>query len=168
MLEGRGKEGIKKMLEEEIPAQYKVNIPIVLLGAPVRAYYEELKNLIDAEIVVPEQASVGNAVGALVGKGIKRIEIVIRPYSMENPDQNFLVFSPTGREKFEQYRTAVEYSYRTGEELIFDSMKNFGVPEGSIKIDTSVEYLSPSGWKQTPMETKITFVGVCTPGASAD
>jgi len=47
-------------------------------------------------------------------------------------------------------------------------MKNFGVPEGSIKINTSVEYLSPSGWKQTPMETKITFVGVCTPGASAD
>jgi N-methylhydantoinase A/oxoprolinase/acetone carboxylase beta subunit len=168
ILEGRGKEGIKKMLEKEIPAQYKVTIPIVLLGAPVKAYYEELKTLIDAEIVVPEQARVGNAVGALVGKGIKRIEITIRPYSMENPDQNFLVFTPAGRKKFEHYRTAVEYSHKTGEELILDSMKDFGVPEGSIKIDTSVEYLSPPGWKQTPMETKITFVGVCTPGVSTD
>lgn len=168
ILEGRGKEGIKKMLEKEIPAQYKVTIPIVLLGAPVKAYYEELKALIDAEIVVPEQARVGNAVGALVGKGIKRIEIIIRPYSMENPDQNFLVFTPAGRKKFEHYRTAVEYSHKTGEELIFDSMKDFGVPDGSIKINTSVEYLSPPGWKQTPMETKITFVGVCTPGVSTD
>lgn len=124
--------------------------------------------MIDADIVVPEQARVGNAVGALVGKGIKRIEIVIRPYSMENPDQNFLVFTPAGRERFEQYRMAVEYSYKAGEELILNSMKDFGVPEGSIKIDTSVEYLSPSGWKQTPMETKITFVGVCTPGVLTD
>ena len=79
MLEGRGKDGIKMMLEGEIPVQYKVNIPIVLLGGPVKAYYEELKSLIDADIIVPEQARVGNAVGALVGKGIKRIEITIRP-----------------------------------------------------------------------------------------
>jgi N-methylhydantoinase A/oxoprolinase/acetone carboxylase beta subunit len=168
MMDGKGKEGIKKLFEEKIPVQYKVNIPIVLLGGPVKAYYEELKALIDAEIIVPQQARVGNAVGALVGKGIKRIEIIIRPYSMENPDQNFLVFSPEGRKKFEQYRTAIEYSYKTGEGLILDSMKDFGLPEGSIKINTSVEYLSPPGWKQTPMETKIIFVGICTPGISTD
>jgi N-methylhydantoinase A/oxoprolinase/acetone carboxylase beta subunit len=168
IMEGRGIEGIKKMLEKEIPAQYKVNIPIVLLGAPVKAYYEELKALIDADIIIPEQARVGNAVGALVGKGIKRIEIIIRPYSMENPDQNFLVFTPAGRKKFEQYRVAVEYSYKAGEELIMDSMKDFGLPAGSVKINTSIEYLSPPGWKRTPMETKITFVGICAPGVSID
>jgi N-methylhydantoinase A/oxoprolinase/acetone carboxylase beta subunit len=168
IMEGRGIEGIKKMLEKEIPAQYKVNIPIVLLGAPVKAYYEELKALIDADIIIPEQARVGNAVGALVGKGIKRIEIIIRPYSMENPDQNFLVFTPAGRKKFEQYRAAVEYSYKAGEELIMDSMKDFGLPAGSVKINTSIEYLSPPGWKRTPMETKITFVGICAPGVSID
>jgi N-methylhydantoinase A/oxoprolinase/acetone carboxylase beta subunit len=164
IMEGRGKEGIKKMLEEDVPVQYKLNIPVVLLGGPVKAYYEEIKALIDAEIIVPEQARVGNAVGALVGKGIKRIEIIIRPSSMENPDQNFLVFTPAGRKKFEQYRPAVEYSYKTGEELILDSMKDFGLPEGSIKINTSIEYLSPPGWKHIPMETKMIFVGICTPG----
>ncbi|AKB13505.1 N-methylhydantoinase A/oxoprolinase/acetone carboxylase, beta subunit [Methanosarcina thermophila] len=164
IMEGRGKDGIKKLLEEEIPVQYKLNIPVVMLGGPVKAYYEEIKALIDAEIIVPEHARVGNAVGALVGKGIKRIEITIRPSSMENPDQNFLVFTPAGREKFEQYQMAVEYSHKVGEELILDSMKDFGLPESSIKIDTSVEYLSPPGWKQTPMETRIVFVGTCTPG----
>lgn len=163
IMEGRGKDGIKKMLEEDVPVQYKLNIPIVLLGGPVKAYYEEIKGLIDAEVIVPEQASVGNAVGALVGKGIKRIEIIIRPSSMENPDQNFLVFTPAGRKKFEQYSMAIEYSHKTGEELILDSMKDFGLPEGSIKISTNMEYLSPPGWKHTPMETKMTFVGVCNP-----
>jgi len=166
IMEGRGKEGINKILDEEVPAQYKLNIPIVLLGGPVKAYYEELKDLIDAEIIVPEQARVGNAVGALVGKGIKRIEIIIRPASMENPNQNFLVFTPKGRKKFEQYRAAVEYSRKTGEEFILDSMKDFGLPESSIRINTGVEYLSPRGWKHTPMETKMTFVGICTPGVS--
>lgn len=166
IMEGKGKDGIKMLLEKEVPVQYKVNIPIVLLGGPVKAYYGELKSLIDAEIIVPEQARVGNAVGALVGKGIKRIEITIRPNSMENPDQNFLVFTPAGRKKFEHYRTAMEYSQKVGgEELILDSMKDFGLPDNSIKIDTSIEYLVPPGWKRTPMETKITFVGgVCAPG----
>ena len=32
------------------------------------------ENLINAEFIVPEHADVGNAVGALVGKGIKRVE----------------------------------------------------------------------------------------------
>lgn len=168
IMEGKGKDGIKMLLEKEVPVQYKVNIPIVLLGGPVKAYYGELKSLIDAEIIVPEQARVGNAVGALVGKGIKRIEITIRPNSMENPDQNFLVFTPAGRKKFEHYRTAMEYSQKVGEELILDSMKDFGLPDNSIKIDTSIEYLVPPGWKRTPMETKITFVGVCAPGFSTD
>lgn len=168
IMEGRGIEGIKKTLEGNIPVQYKLNIPIVLLGGPVKAYYEELKALIDAEIIVPEQASVGNAVGALVGKGIKRVEIIIRPSSMENPDQNFLVFTPTGRKKFEQYGAAVEYSHKTGEEFILNSMKDFELPEGSIKINTSIEYLSPLGWKHTPMETKMIFVGVCAPGISTN
>jgi len=163
LMDGRGKDGIKKMLEEEVPAQYKLNIPIVMLGGPVKTYYGELKQLIDAEIIVPEYAQVGNAVGALVGKGIKRIEIMIRPESMNNPDQNFLVFSPLGRKKFDQYRGAVEYAQKTGEELIKNSMKNFGLPEDLIKIDTSVEYLTPPEWKHTPMETKMTFVGICTP-----
>ena len=166
IMEGRGNEGIKKMLEGDVPAQYKLNIPIVLLGGPVKAYYEELKVLIEAEVIVPEQASVGNAVGALVGKGIKRVEIIIRPSSMENPDQDFLVFTPTGRKKFEQYGTAIEFSHKIGEELILNSMKDFGLPEGSIKINTNIEYLSPAGWKHTPMETKLIFVGVCTPGIS--
>ena len=164
IMEGRGTDGIKKVLEGEIPVQYNLKVPIVLLGGPVKAYYEDIKALIDAEIIVPEHANVGNAVGALVGKGIKRIEITIRPSSMENPDQNFLVFTPAGRKKFELYQMAVEYSQKTGEELILNSMKYFGLPESSIKINTSVEYLSPSGWKHTPMETKMTFVGTCTPG----
>ena len=71
IMEGKGKDGIKMLLEKEVPVQYKVNIPIVLLGGPVKAYYGELKSLIDAEIIVPEQARVGNAVGALVGKELK-------------------------------------------------------------------------------------------------
>ena len=168
IMEGQGKEGIQKILEGKIPVQYNVKIPVVLLGGPVKVYYKELQDLIDAEIIVPEEAEVGNAVGALVGKGIKRIEIMIRPQSMENPDLNFLVFSPRERKKIEHYRDAVEYAQKVGKDIIFDSMKNFGLPESSIKIDSSTEYLIPPDWKHTPMETKITFVGVCAPGFSGN
>lgn len=163
ILEGRGQDGIKKMLEGKIPVQYKVDIPIVLLGGPVKAYYYEIKGMIDAKIVVPEYASVGNAVGALMSKGIKRVEILIRPESMENPDRNFLVFFPAGRKKFEDYRVAMEYAHKIGRELVMGALKSFGLPDDAIKVKSSIEYLTPPDWKHIPMETKLTLVGVCVP-----
>ncbi|MDD3041753.1 MAG: hydantoinase/oxoprolinase family protein [Methanosarcinaceae archaeon] len=163
ILEGRGKDGIKKMLEGKLPVQYKLDIPIVLLGGPVKAYYYEIKSMIDAEIVIPEYANVGNAVGALMSKGIKRVEILIRPESMENPDRNFLVFFPAGRKKFEDYRVAMEYAHKIGKDLVMESLKNFGLPDDAIKVESSIEYLTPPDWKHIPMETKLTLVGVCAP-----
>lgn len=163
ILEGRGQDGIRKMLEGKLPVQYKLDIPVVLLGGPVKAYYYEIKGMIDAEVVVPEYADVGNAVGALVSRGINRVEILIRPESMENPDQNFLVFFPTGRKKFEDYRVAMEHAQKIGRDLVMESLKNFKLPDDAIKIESSIEYLTPPEWKHIPMETKLTFVGVCIP-----
>ena len=82
ILEGVPETSIAKILDGKYPAKFKLDIPVVLLGGPVRAYRKELEKFIDAEILVPEHAEVGNAVGALVGKGIKRVEILIRPASL--------------------------------------------------------------------------------------
>ena len=168
-----------------------MEIPVVLLGGPVGAYVEDLRRLINAEFIVPEHADVGNAVGALVGKGIKRIEILIKtrlvPKSREEKPEDdeeygiapeseviestlqqekkneFIVFSPSERKKFEIYSEALEYAEKLGRQLVMDYMIGAGLEKEDIKIDVSRKHLAPPRWTGVPLETKLIYVGVGVP-----
>ncbi|WP_319507092.1 hydantoinase/oxoprolinase family protein [uncultured Methanolobus sp.] len=154
--------------------RFKVETPVVLLGGPVVAYKEEMEQLIDADIVVPEHANVGNAVGSLVGKGIKRVEILIKrdfapvvgvnveDVEMKGPKEailNYFVFSPEGRSIFYQYMDAYEFARNTGEKIIMDYMRAAGYSEGEVEIEvTKKDIVAREGEK--PVESKIIVVGV--------
>ncbi|TGC10660.1 hydantoinase/oxoprolinase N-terminal domain-containing protein [Methanolobus halotolerans] len=154
---------IADLLNSTYPAKFKVEIPVVLLGGPVKAYADELRSVIDAEVIVPDFAEVGNAVGALAGKGVKRIEISIVPASIQNPDEDFLVFSPVGRERFQAYEDAVAFATQLGKELVLDYEKRCGILEQDTKITVSRKTHSPDNWSHPPLETKVTVVGVGNP-----
>ena len=153
-------ESIEKILDGDYPAKFKLQLPVVLLGGPVRAHRKELEELIDADILVPEHAEVGNAVGALVGKGIKRAEILIRPESLMSPDRDFLVFAPGSRLKFETYSKALEKATEIGKKLVEDYMKECGLSGNQVEISSEKKTVSPDGWNHPPMETNLLVVGV--------
>jgi len=189
LIEGMPRNEIDRVLLGRNFTRFRVEIPVVLLGGPVKAYVEGLKNLINADFIVPEHAEVGNAVGALVGKGIKRVEILIKtkviPRSREDEAENvdfeahekcaaedilqyetkneFIVFSPSERKKFEIYTEAVEYAEKLGRQLVMDYMVSAGLQKENIKIDVSSRHLAPSGWTDVPLETKLVFVGIGIP-----
>nr|WP_321498214.1 hydantoinase/oxoprolinase family protein [uncultured Methanolobus sp.] len=154
---------IADLLDDKYPAKFKVEIPVVLLGGPSGAYDSELSSMIDAEVVVPEFSDVGNAVGALAGKGVKRIEIMITPASLENPDEDFLVFSPVGRGRFKNYVDAVEFATNTGKELVLDYEIRCGILEQDTKITVSKKTVSPDNWSHPPLETRVIVVGIGNP-----
>ena len=150
LIEGMPRNEIDRVLLGKNFTRFRVEIPVILLGGPVGAYVEDLRKLINAEFIVPEHADVGNAVGALVGKGIKRAEILIKtrliPKSREEkPEEEeeygiapeseviesalqqekkneYIVFSPTERKKFEIYNEALEYAEKLGRQLVMDYM----------------------------------------------
>ena len=62
---------INKVVRGNHYGGFHVDVPVVLLGGPVQAYVNDMQKLVDAEIILPEYAEVGNAVGALAGKGYK-------------------------------------------------------------------------------------------------
>ncbi|MDD3043122.1 MAG: hydantoinase/oxoprolinase family protein [Methanosarcinaceae archaeon] len=160
-LEGIEKSEIRKIFDIPAPTKFKVEVPVVLIGGPVIAYRKELNEILDAEILVPEYASVGNAVGALAAKGIRRVEILIRPVSLAAPDMAFYVFSEKGREYFDLYKEALDFSNRLGEELILDYMTGSGLDPNNIRIEIDKKDILPDGWK-VPMETKLIFLGTGT------
>jgi N-methylhydantoinase A/oxoprolinase/acetone carboxylase beta subunit len=153
---------IEKMIRGKYVSQLKSNVPVVLLGGPVAAYVDELSSLIDSQIIVPKYAAVGNAVGALVGKGVKRIEILIRP-TYGKADRLMLVFSPEGRAEFSTYEEALDYATKLGKKLLADYMANSSVEYGDIEIDMKREDVTMDGGVGQPIETRLFFQGVGLP-----
>ncbi|WP_340820759.1 hydantoinase/oxoprolinase family protein [Methanolobus sp. WCC4] len=163
LLPGIDRDGIKKIVEGEFKSRFKVDIPVVLLGGPVIAYEEYMENVIDAEIIIPDHAEVGNAAGALFGKGIKRVELIVRPVSVADPSEGYLAFSPMGRRTFDNYREAIEYASDHGKKLVIDYMGECGVSKDNTEINITQKTYSPEDWKHDPLETVIHITGIGYP-----
>lgn len=160
VLQGVPYTSIEKILDGNYPAKFKLGIPVVLLGGPVRAHRKELEEFIDADIIVPEHAEVGNAVGALAGKGIKRVEILIRPASLVTPESDFLVFAPGKRLRFDLYVEALNAATELGKKIVTDYMKDCGLSGNQVEISIEKKNISPDGWTHPPMETNLLVMGV--------
>ncbi|MHB8101600.1 MAG: hydantoinase/oxoprolinase N-terminal domain-containing protein [Methanosarcina sp.] len=154
---------IEKILLSDRFTQFRMKIPVVLIGGPVAAYVEELKQILDAEIIVPKYAEVGNAVGAVVGKGIKRIEILIKSTYTKDRKKLILLFSPQGRETFGTYPEALEYAGALGRKLVMEYMTEAGLDKGQVQIELSKKDISLSEAGTIPVETKLVFVGIGMP-----
>ncbi|WP_135611562.1 hydantoinase/oxoprolinase family protein [Methanococcoides sp. AM1] len=154
---------IEKGLDGNFFAGFKVDVPVVLLGGPVRAYTEEIKKFVDAEILLPEHAEVGNAVGALAGKGVKRIEILIRATFGESKynlkPTSISVFSPLGKDEMKNYEEAVVYAEELGNKLVMDYMRDAELDDGDINIEVNKKVINPLD-TGVPLETKYAFLGI--------
>ncbi|HET8685441.1 MAG TPA: hydantoinase/oxoprolinase family protein, partial [Methanosarcina sp.] len=163
LMEGVDRTEIKKILEGNFFSRFKVDIPVVLLGGPVRAYVDELKKLIDAEIIVPEYSDVGNAVGALAGKGTKRIEITVRTlYSESRYDlktKGIFVYTPVGRRHFVIRSEALEFAEQFGKKLILDYMAESGLFPDQVTINVEKKDIKTHAG-EIPIETKLIFEGI--------
>ena len=159
MLKGvEGKE-IEKILRGEFFSKFRLSVPVVLLGGPVKAYVEQMQSIIDAEIILPPFAEVGNAVGALVGQGVKRIQVLIKAVYREK-QRFFLVFTPGGFEEFSTHGEALKYAEHVGENLIMDYMREADMDWNDVRIDMSREDITLHEGSPIPIETKLVFMGV--------
>ena len=163
LMEGVDRTEIEKMLEGNFFSRFKVDIPVVLLGGPVRAYVNELKKLVDAEFVVPEYSDVGNAVGALAGKGTKRVEIMVRTlYSESKYDlktKGIFVYTPVGRRHFVIRSEALEFAEDFGRKLVLDYMAESGLSPDQVTISVEKKDIKTHAG-EIPIETRLIFEGI--------
>ncbi len=163
LMDGVNRAEIEKVLEGNFFSRFKVDIPVVLLGGPAKAYIKELKELIDAEILVPDYSEVGNAAGALAGKGMKRVEITVRTlYSESRYDlrtKGIFVYTPAGRRHFVVRSEALEFAEEFGRKLVLDYMAESGLSPGQITVNLEKkDIMTHAG--EVPLETRFVFEGV--------
>ncbi|WP_342451829.1 hydantoinase/oxoprolinase family protein [Methanolobus bombayensis] len=163
LLEDVSTEEIEKILRGKFFAGFKIELPVVLLGGPVKAYEKELAEFIDAEIIVPDYCSVGNAVGAVAGKGAKKLEVLIKANYTESKynlkTSSFVTFFPGGREEFTSYNEALEFGEEIGSKLIMNYMSDAGLDTTEVSIDMHRnDIITHEGG--LPVETRLTFSGI--------
>lgn len=157
------KEDVEKMIGKEAFLKFHIKVPVVLVGAPVRAYLKELNEAVDAEIRIPAFHEVGNAVGALVGKVIHRTEVLIRPTAAGNAA--YSVFSELGKEVFEDYGEALNYGLKLSHRLVSEYMDSYGLDMGNVEFDLKKNDVGSIG--KSPLETRLVGLGVGTTGKLA-
>ncbi|MCL2550446.1 MAG: hydantoinase/oxoprolinase family protein [Methanimicrococcus sp.] len=122
--------------------RYKIDIPVVLIGAPVRCFIRELEEFLDAEIITPDHYAVGNAVGCLAGKLAKRVEVRVDIESKEEENGlwtlRFIVFTKDGQRTFSAKEDAVRHAEIFAKKDIYKYMKDNEVKESDVEIKVKV------------------------------
>jgi N-methylhydantoinase A/oxoprolinase/acetone carboxylase beta subunit len=77
-------------------SRLSLGVPLVAVGAPAAAWFPTAREMLGCDLVVPEHADVANAFGALAGRVIARAQALVKA----EPDETFLVVTPTVRERF--------------------------------------------------------------------
>lgn len=157
------KEDIEKLLAKEDFLKFHIKVPVVLVGAPVRAYLKELNEAVDADIRIPAFHEVGNAVGALAGKIVHRTEVLIRPSAAGNSE--YSVFSRLGKEVFEDYGEALDFGLKLTRRLISEYMDGYGLETDNVKFDLKQNDVGSRG--KAPLETRLIGIGIGTTGKLA-
>ena len=157
------RDAVKAVLSFKKPLlRYKIDIPIVMIGGPVRAFADDLRNLLDAEILTPEFFDVGNAVGALVGKVSKRVDISVRMVQCEArytpKSSGYIAYYPGGRRAFSDRDDALNFAREYGRQLIMEYMSRESVPADKVELRMFEENVSISKGS-LPFLTTFVFEG---------
>ena len=70
------KKALRKSGQKEslIDIEFHLKVPVIAVGAPAKAYYPLVTNRLNAEVIIPDYASVCNAVGAVVSGVVQKVE----------------------------------------------------------------------------------------------
>ncbi|WNY25602.1 hydantoinase/oxoprolinase family protein [Methanolapillus millepedarum] len=154
-------EEIRSLVLRSPFTKLRLNMPVVLIGAPVPAYHEKLCQLLDIELVLPKDFDVGNAVGALVGDVIFRSDVLIRPKSVGS--NVYISFNESGKTEYESYQEAISEGKKWIENRIYEHMGAYGLFKDAVRVEIQQTDIKAGYAIEKPLEIRLFGVGVGTP-----
>lgn len=118
---------------QALECNLKINLPIVAVGAPVKAYFPALAKALQTELHIPGHADVANAIGAITGNIALTVEVIVSVTG----DERYIIQGVPDNNSFEDLEeaTAAAVAYVT------DKAKQRAVEAGAeaISVDVSQE-----------------------------
>ena len=138
--------------DQKIQFNLKCNIPLIAVGAPVEAYFPQIAERLNTELILPEYAEVANAVGTVGGKVIEKITVLVKP----GQEGGFIVHTPNERKFFKDFIEAQEFGKTIGKEIAIKQASNSGASKIETHIKNYDKYSDFYGeGKQTKDEDKL-------------
>ncbi len=111
---------------------------LVGIGAPIHVFLPEVAKALNTECIIPENAEVANALGAIIADVSVEVQSEVYPIIESSVISGYEVRSREGIKKFETEDSAIAFAKNICEKLAMEEAKNRGAP-GELSIDTKVE-----------------------------
>ena len=107
---------------------------LVGIGAPAETYFPRAAELLGGRLEVPKHSDVANALGAVVGSIIMRVQALVLPQEQE---QGYRVHLPHGSTQWENLEQALSYGRAEAERLACEMVESAGGTDVRVMVDES-------------------------------
>lgn len=127
---------VQLMAGERSPGSFRIDLhldrPIVGIGGPARLLMPSLRELLGAEVVIPEGGPVGNAVGAVCSRISETLTLRIQPLS----DGQFQMMTPWGdTQDFRRAEDAINRAKDLAKEHVWGKADRAGAVDVALRTD---------------------------------
>ncbi len=119
-----------------LPRIFETRARLVGVGAPTHIFLPRVAKMLRTQAVLPEHASVANAVGAVTGQVTAVTEVSLRPVSGEDFG-NVIVVSRDHRRTFSSRAKALSFARKEGRRIAADQAQKQGA-RGALEIREEV------------------------------
>jgi N-methylhydantoinase A/oxoprolinase/acetone carboxylase beta subunit len=146
----------------DLGCRLSLNTPIVAVGAPVEAYLPGVAGQLNTELVIPAHADVANAVGAVAGSVVQRLQVMIRPL---DDDHHVRLHLPEAVLDFPSVEEGVAYAEQVVMPEVLALARKAGADDVQVRMTREDQYVpTQGGWDdQIYLGTELTFTAVGRP-----
>lgn len=145
---------------------FRLNKPIVGLGGPSYYMLPKVAETLGTKLILPEDFSVGNAVGAVSGRVEESIDILIQSVlgsTLKAPAS--LVFSRLGRQYYNSFEDGITAAREMGRRYVLEAAEKAGATNVRVEeiVDRSDVDLGEERYLSTVTEIKMTIKAIGEP-----
>lgn len=144
------------MLEPSLNPRYKIraefNIPLVGVGAPIGFFLPGVKKIFNCQVIIPEDADVANALGAITSHITIRQKFVISPDGMGG----FIVERVAGARKFSTLCQAQDYAVKYLKKSVREQAVKAGTSVQDVDVVVDDRIVNTAGGVPLFLERSIT------------
>ncbi|KXB05633.1 hypothetical protein AKJ49_00375 [candidate division MSBL1 archaeon SCGC-AAA382A03] len=130
-------EWITEKQKDQLEIDFSLEIPIVGIGAPVKAFLPQVAQNLSTKYVEVPHYEVGNAIGAITSNIVAEIEVLI----IEDSEKDEFIFFVQSREemierevkKFEKWKEALEYGEKKAKRIAKSRVEEAGGKNIKVK-----------------------------------
>ena len=148
-------------------ADYRVKVelhrPIIGIGAPVHYFLPRAAKLLGAQAIIPRDADVANAIGAIISNIVLRRQLRIKP----SDEGGFVIEGLAGMKKFDKFDQAHAWAAEQLQQLVLQQGQAAGARAATVEIAVDDTISSTANGRQLFLGRTLTAQLVGQPSKAA-